>query len=283
VSSKPQRAKPQRAKPRPPAKASQTARAERPATAERPAAEIEKIASLDRPRRTSVPRVVEPEQPEQPEQPVELEPTAATELVAEPEAVAEAEAAADDATAEQGEAPVADDVAADTAAVDTAAAAQDARSMAGRPRTVADTLAQVDTYWHAFQALALRFPRTRIDEPLGRSWTRKQMLAHVAAWHDRTTDRLLAFVKSGAIQPLADEVDTFNARVARAAIGRTSGEVVGALEASFNRLRRQIDQLTDEQLRAHDGWAAAIIAGNTYDHYDEHAADLHPAGLSSAP
>ena len=44
---------------------------------------------------------------------------------------------------------------------------------------------------------------------------------------------------------------------------------------TFNRLRRQLGRLTDQQLVADDGWAAAIIAGNTYDHYDEHAADVY--------
>jgi hypothetical protein len=139
---------------------------------------------------------------------------------------------------------------------------------------VSATLDRLDSSWRAFRQLVTRFPLQRIDEPLDRGWTRKQMLAHVAAWHDKTTDRLLGFTKTGATQPIADETDTFNARVARAAIGRTSGEVVGALDASFSRLRRQVALLTDEQLRIDDGWAVSVIASNTYGHYPEHEADL---------
>ena len=46
------------------------------------------------------------------------------------------------------------------------------------------------------------------------------------------------------------------------------------LQESFRRLRRQIAQLTDEHLAAADAWAARTIAGNTYGHYQEHAADV---------
>jgi hypothetical protein len=152
---------------------------------------------------------------------------------------------------------------------------------AGEGLSLDAVLARADAYWRAFRALAARYPLQHIDEPLTREWTRKQMLAHVAAWHDLTSERLLAFTKSGAVQPLTVAIDSFNARVARAAVGRTSGEVLGSLDASFSRLRRQVAQLTDEQLAAHDGWARQVIAANTYDHYEEHAADLQP-DLSSA-
>jgi hypothetical protein len=150
------------------------------------------------------------------------------------------------------------------------------------PATVGDVLARVDRSWRAFRALVAAYPRERIDEPIARGWTRKHMLAHVAAWHDLSTTRLLGLAKTGEPQPLGDDVDAFNARVARAAVGRTSGEVVDSLDASFSRLRRQIAQLTDDQLAAHGGWAIELIAGNTYDHYDEHLADVRPADLSSS-
>ncbi len=44
---------------------------------------------------------------------------------------------------------------------------------------------------------------------------------------------------------------------------------------TFNRLRRQLQRLSDQQLVADDGWAARSIAGNTYEHYAEHAADVY--------
>ena len=114
-----------------------------------------------------------------------------------------------------------------------------------------------------------------MDEHLDDGWTRKQMLAHIAAWHDLTHDRLGTLISTDKPDGAVDDMDRFNARVARQAIGRTAGEVLKEMEGTFNRLRRRVAQLTDEQLAAHDGWAVSVIAGNTYDHYEEHRADVH--------
>jgi hypothetical protein len=103
------------------------------------------------------------------------------------------------------------------------------------------------------------------------------MLAHVAVWHDLAGERLAAFLETGRAVPVDEDEDTVNARAARAAVGRTSGEVLLSLEESYRRLRRQVSLLTDEQLAARDAWAARTVAGNTYGHYDEHLGDLRPS------
>ena len=66
----------------------------------------------------------------------------------------------------------------------------------------------------------------------------------------------------------------FNAAVARQAVGKTSGEVLKDLDATFNRLRRQLARMTDAQLENNDWCAAWVIGGNTYGHYAEHWADI---------
>jgi hypothetical protein len=82
---------------------------------------------------------------------------------------------------------------------------------------------------------------------------------------------------TGKSVPLTEDEDAINARTARQAVGRTAGEVLTDMDISFNRLRRQIARLTDDQVAAHDGWAAHVIAGNTYEHYAEHMADVYRA------
>lgn len=144
------------------------------------------------------------------------------------------------------------------------------------PKTIRDTLRRVDQAWAAFRAAALRFPSERMDERLGEDgWTVKQMLEHIAAWHDLTANRMIKMINNGEIQPLDRDTDQFNAAIARQAIGKTSGEVVKDLDATFNRLRRQLARLTDTQLAADDWWAAWVIGGNTYGHYEEHWADIY--------
>ncbi|CAN5723973.1 hypothetical protein BH23CHL7_BH23CHL7_09050 [soil metagenome] len=151
------------------------------------------------------------------------------------------------------------------------------------PQTRAEILARADEAWERFRAVVTSYPPEQMDARIGKGWSRKQMLAHIAAWHDSATDRLLAFAASGERQKLREGADAINGRVARAAAGRTAGEVGHAVDASFRRLRRQVEALTDEQLAAHDGWPVALIAGTTWEHYTEHGPDLEVAAdLSSA-
>jgi hypothetical protein len=153
--------------------------------------------------------------------------------------------------------------------------------MHARPQgpTVEDTLARMDAGWAAFHGLVQAMPGERVEARIGEGqWTRKQMLAHLTAWHDLTATRLARFVESGEPQDLDGEEDAINARAARAAEGRATGEILLGLDDSYRRLRHAVARITDTQLPAHDGWAGAVIAGNTYDHYAEHLPDLDVAG-----
>jgi hypothetical protein len=144
------------------------------------------------------------------------------------------------------------------------------------PQTMKEMDARVDGAWLQFLASASAFPSERMDEHLSEGgWTRKQMLAHISAWHDTAHDRLGDMIMTGKPSERTFDEDSFNARVARQAIGRTAGEILKEMEMTFNRLRRQLGRLTDQQLVADDGWAANVIAGNTYEHYQEHAADVY--------
>lgn len=149
----------------------------------------------------------------------------------------------------------------------------DATSAAKLP-SVDDLLARMDTGWTAFRDRLRKLRTERLEEHIGEGWTRKQMLAHVATWHDLTIDRLGRFAESGEPAELEEQADDINARAARAATGRTTGEIIQGLEESYRRLRREVARLSDAHLAAHDSWAAAIVRGNTFEHYEEHLADL---------
>jgi hypothetical protein len=146
-------------------------------------------------------------------------------------------------------------------------------------QTVQGTLARMDEGWTAFRGQVHSLPGELLEVRLGEgTWTRKQMLAHIGTWHDLTVDRLSRFTESGEPVELSDETDVINARSARAAGGRTTGEILLSIDDSYRRLRRQVGLLTDAQLLTYEGWAGAVIAANTYDHYGEHLADLDAKG-----
>jgi hypothetical protein len=144
----------------------------------------------------------------------------------------------------------------------------------GQP-LVAETLARMDSGWSAFRSRVHAMPSQLIERRFGSgSWTRKQMLAHVGTWHERTVEALGWLNETGDPPGEPEETDVINARSARAAVGRTTGEILFALDDSYRLVHRAVARLTDDQLLAHDGWATAMIAGNTYGHYEEHLADL---------
>ncbi len=141
--------------------------------------------------------------------------------------------------------------------------------------TVSETLARMDEGWATFNRRVTSLPTERLAARIGGDgWTRKQMLAHIGTWHDLTVGRLTKFADSGEPAQLGETEDAINGRAARAAEGRTIGEIVLTMADSYRRLRRAVGMLTDDQLGAHDGWAAAVIAGNSFGHYVEHLPDL---------
>jgi hypothetical protein len=149
---------------------------------------------------------------------------------------------------------------------------------------VRNTLRRMDEGWSAFSDRVAALRNDQLTARLGEgAWTRKQMLAHISAWHELTTSRLMKFGESGEPVGLPGDEgeDSINVRTARASDGRTTGEVVVAMTDTHRRLRRTVAAMTDAQLAAHDGWAAAVIAGNSFGHYEEHLADLDVAGSRS--
>ena len=150
------------------------------------------------------------------------------------------------------------------------------------PPTVVELLSRMDAGWTEFRGRMQSMPNERLEEHLGQgAWTRKQMLAHISTWHDLTIDRLGRYMDSGEPPGLDEHEDDINARAARAATGRTTGEIVQGVEDSYRRLHRQVARLSDEQLEAHEWFALSIVVGKSFGHYEQHAADLEPASTTS--
>jgi uncharacterized damage-inducible protein DinB len=142
-------------------------------------------------------------------------------------------------------------------------------------QTVHEAIERMDEGWHDFLGRVQALPGEALGARLAEgSWTRKQMLAHITTWHELTVERLGGLISTGEPTDLDEHEDVINARAARAAEGRTSGEVLQSMQDSYARLRREVARLTDAQLVDHDGFAAAIIAGNSYGHYLQHLADV---------
>ena len=178
-----------------------------------------------------------------------------------------------------------------------------------RPATAKDLVTLMSRAWWPFRIAALSLDAATLERPTSAGWTYKQMLAHVAAWHELAARRIRAFADHGITDPgagpgaaqrfdglgLADadrerllrewDMDAFNAAVSRAAAARPAAAVLDALDEGFRRLRDEVSRLSDEQVQANEtegrSFAQAIVEGDSFGHYAEHDAELR-AGLPTS-
>lgn len=154
------------------------------------------------------------------------------------------------------------------------------------PATTEQLLARVEAGWRPFRAAVRNLGRAGVGGPTGAGWTYRDLIAHVAAWEDLTARRLRAFRESGdRTRPAeASDVDVFNARVVESHRLVGGEALFDELDTAHRRLVEEIGRLTQEQVATDvqdtpwgpASWAVTIVAGNSYGHYDEHAAEIAP-------
>ena len=140
-----------------------------------------------------------------------------------------------------------------------------------------DLVALVQAPWINFRLGIGSIGIPGLEEKTAIGWTYKDLVAHAAAWEDRTVTRLRALRESGEKPPSVDDTDEFNAAVVERTRGRDAREVLGELDAAHARIVEEIGKLTPEQIHAHDDWVVAVVAANTYGHYAEHFDEVFAA------
>jgi hypothetical protein len=139
-----------------------------------------------------------------------------------------------------------------------------------------DLVALVQTPWVGLRLAIAAIGLPALEEKTATGWTYKDLVAHAAAWEDRTAKRLRTFRAEGA-QVAVDDTDEFNAAVVERTRGRDARDVVRELDEAHGRILEQIEQLTPEQIHSDDDRVVAIVAGNTYGHYAEHFDEVFAA------
>jgi len=135
----------------------------------------------------------------------------------------------------------------------------------------------VNAGWINFRLALMSLGESGLDAKTRVGWTFKGMAAHCAGWEALSVDRLKHLRETGEQSSSGVDTDGFNARLANEAGLRTAAEVLKDLDDAHTRMVAEIEKLTPDQLKAHDGWAIAIVAGNSYGHYGEHHAELFAA------
>lgn len=171
-----------------------------------------------------------------------------------------------------------------------------------RPATAKDLVSLMTRAWWPFRVAARSLDVRALAAGTAAGWTRTEMLAHVAAWHELAARRIRAYAEHGVTEAgagpdaqrrfdglgLADadrerllaqwDLDLFNAAVARSAATRSAAGILDALDESFDRLRGEVSRLTDAQVTADESegrsFVYAIVEGDTFGHYAEHEDEL---------
>lgn len=134
--------------------------------------------------------------------------------------------------------------------------------------------------WKHFRATVERVTGEGLERPTASGWTRKQMLAHIGVWHLITAERLRRACEEGTNPPPPDDEDAVNADAATTASDLAASTVLRDLDASFETLWQELASLDDTMVQANDGWAEAIVMGNTSGHYAEHLGELEETTAS---
>ena len=129
-----------------------------------------------------------------------------------------------------------------------------------------------------------RITDERLLEPVMEGWTGKDVVAHMAWWHDHSAqviDGLRAGREPYDGDDAANTTDALNERTRREHVNDPPELVRRAFDDSFARLLAALEPLTDEELFTDDHWRwlggealAEMILWDSSRHYDAHRESL---------
>jgi uncharacterized damage-inducible protein DinB len=153
-------------------------------------------------------------------------------------------------------------------------------------KTRDDVLRLVGDSRAELEAALARVPAERFEEPLlDGGWTVKDLLAHVTYWE-------WAFLSNIGEPPppvpRQDDVDVTNRAVYEFNRARPLADVRREFESTHRRLLERIsefdhDAINSRPMEDRETVVWQFVAGETWEHYPEHIAQLERAGFSARP
>ena len=133
-----------------------------------------------------------------------------------------------------------------------------------------ELLEREERAWRALCGLYDRTPEDAWEKPgANGDWSMKDVMAHVAAWHALTTDRLECLRSTGDL-PGAPDVDSFNDEQHLRCKDMPLHDIRAMSGGSRHRFREEVAQIEDPV----GDRLAQIVVANGDGHYAEHLPDL---------
>lgn len=137
-----------------------------------------------------------------------------------------------------------------------------------------DLLAKIEHGYVASRAVLDALPVERWDETLPAGWTLKEMVGHLAYWED-TVPPFVDAVRTGVAREAAGTVDDQNAQAASSVKDLSRDDVLKRWQDAHERVTGMVRSLNDDELASER--IIEKLAGDTFDHYPDHFADLGAA------
>ena len=140
-------------------------------------------------------------------------------------------------------------------------------------------LADINDSYTKFKAQLASLSEEQLTTPgVNGTWSIKDNIAHLSAWHKVLLARLLAVRDlthyEDAITGL--DVDTVNERFYQQDKTRSLNDVLAEFDTSHQQIVQTLEGMTDEQINKPQDWLGgqpvlSYIAGDTVEHYEEHS------------
>ena len=143
-----------------------------------------------------------------------------------------------------------------------------------RGTSKSELLAKIEHGYVASRTVLDALPAERWSETLPAGWTLKEMVGHLAHWED-TVPPFVESMRSGAARESAGTVDEQNAKAAASVKVVSRDEVLKRWQDAHARVTDMVRSLSDEELA--NERVIEKLAGDTFDHYPDHFADLGAA------
>ena len=156
-------------------------------------------------------------------------------------------------------------------------------------QTVTQLVERIEREHAAFTASLAQLSDAQMTEPGAQDdWSVKDILAHISFWHRRMSHLVDSMARGEPFTSLRNEgedgdaaVDRVNAENYAANHGRPLADVRAEYDQAYQQALASVSRLADDDLAADSQISTALgapvldlIAGDTYEHYQEHLAPI---------
>jgi hypothetical protein len=140
-------------------------------------------------------------------------------------------------------------------------------------------LAEINDAYMKFEAQLAPLSEEQLTTPgVNGTWSVKDNIAHLSAWHRVLLARLLAARDNSSYEDITEglDVETLNEQFYQQNKARSLSDVLTEFDTNHQQIVQTLESMTDEQINKPQDWLGgqpvlSYIAGDTTDHYEEHS------------